>query len=151
MQRRLSHWILAGLALCSPGLIGCETAEWKRFFPDPIDMAAEQRGEIEKRKTFQTTRSREALHWLLAHRIQSGMSHGEVSRVLGEEGVREFNDRWLKNQGSQIQVSDIIYRFGPDNAGQSIYLAFRDDKLVNFEPDNFRDDESATPAGLLDE
>jgi hypothetical protein len=31
-----------------------------------------------------------------------------------------------------------VYAFGPDSEGQTVYLAFREDMLVNFDPLDFR-------------
>jgi hypothetical protein len=36
---------------------------------------------------------------------------------------------------------DATFKWGPDRAGRSIYLIFRDDHLVNFDPHEFLGDE----------
>lgn len=78
------------------------------------------------------------MSWLLAHCVAPGMSYKEVCRALGEEGSPEANDRWIKTRGTTYQVGDDTYCFGPDSEGQSVYLVFREDKLIGFDPEAFR-------------
>ena len=116
---------------------GCETANLAKLFePQPVpDFKAEETN----RRDYQSTRSRKALRWLLANRIQPGLSYREVCTMLGEEGIQEYNANWLKTKGGNYRIDDTAYKFGPDDKGQSVYLVFRDDCLVNFNADSFRD------------
>jgi len=89
------------------------------------------------RKQYQTERSRASLRWLLAHRVKQGMTHADVARVIGEDGTYEENARWLKANSTIYREDDELFRFGPDDRGQSIYLPFREGKLVHFDPSEF--------------
>jgi hypothetical protein len=137
-----------GVAYCLTGILlaavfsGCETPGWaerldQAFTFDPPDRKQSRNEEEQHRKKYAATRDRDALHWLLRHRIDSGMSYHDVCRTLGEDGSRESRDNWIKNNGGNYQVGDDVYAFGPDSKGQTLYLVFRDDKLVNFDPKEF--------------
>ena len=91
------------------------------------------------RQRYLTDRDPEALGWLLGNAIQQGMTVGDVSDVLGQEGEREFDDRRLKTGGHHYRATDVAYRWGPDSNGRAVYLFFRDDKLLNFDPEQFRE------------
>lgn len=96
--------------------------------------------ELEKhRKQYQSTRDKQAMRWLLGNALQPGMTRSEVESVLGEEGVRETNDRWLKTNGDAYRLDDIIYCYGPDDEGHCVYLGFREDRLINFDPEEFEE------------
>lgn len=133
-----SRWIafLCGISL----LHGCESPAWVRSLSESFSMPGDATYRLEEsyRRDYQSTRSRKAMHWLLANRIDTGMTYGEVCQILGQDGDREYVDRWLKEKGSTFRVDDAIYRFGPDDEGHSYYLAFRDDRLVNYDRDHFR-------------
>jgi hypothetical protein len=128
--------LLCGLALLS----GCESPGWMHTLRESFSMSADAgyKAEEANRREFQATGSRKALVWLLANRIDTGMSYGDVCQVLGQDGEREYVDRWLKEKGSTFRLDDAIYRFGPDDEGHSYYLAFRDGHLVNYDRDHFR-------------
>ena len=66
------------------------------------------------------------------------MSYSAVCHVLGEDGERETKDRWLKTSGANVRIDDEVYSFGPDSEGRILYLFFRDDRLINFEADEFK-------------
>ena len=95
------------------------------------------RDEIKYRERFRTDRDPEAMRWLLANRVRSGMTAADINGLLGDTGEREFNDRWLKTNGGLYRSGDVVYRWGPDNEGHSVYLVFREDRLVNFDPKEF--------------
>ena len=101
--------------------------------------------EEKHRKLYQTERSRDSLRWLLAHRVRQGMTHADIARVLGEDGVYEENARWLKSNSTIYREDDELFRFGPDDRGQSIYLPFREGKLVHFDPKQFALDSDDAP------
>lgn len=124
------------LALC----VGCESPDGERFHSlipaFHSDKVAQQ--EEENRKEYQQTRSKKAMRWLLANRIKSGMAREDVGHILGEDGVREANDKWIKANVGVYRVDDVTYRFGPDAEGHSVYMVFRDDRLIHFNPEHFR-------------
>ena len=102
-----------------------------------LDTQGQLREEEQQRQQYVTTQDPQAFRWLLANRIDTGMTRGEVERVLAQEGGREWNDRKFKTHGGHYRSSDVIYRFGPDSEGWSIYLGFRDGKLINYDPREF--------------
>lgn len=79
-----------------------------------------------------------AFNWLLAHQVENGMTVAMVNEALGSEGLREFDDADMKRNGGHYQQTDIGYKWGPDRNGRAVVLFFRDGKLVNFDPDEFR-------------
>lgn len=91
------------------------------------------------RERYLSDRDPEALEWLLGHVVQQGMTVGDVGEALGQHGEREFDDRSLKTGGHHYRATDVAYRWGPDSNGRTVYLFFRDDKLLNFDPDQFRE------------
>lgn len=98
----------------------------------------EVRSEESQRRRFREERDPEAMRWLLGHRVAAGMEVADVNQVFGEEGVREFGDRWLKASNGLYHEGDVIYKWGPDSEGHTVYLAFRDGRLVNFDPEEYR-------------
>jgi hypothetical protein len=99
-----------------------------------------EKTEMEYRTDYQTERDPEALSWLLANRIRQGMGVGEVNEILGQDGTREFDDRKLKAGNPAYRADDITYRWGPDSGGRAVYLLFREDKLLNYDPQQFADE-----------
>lgn len=94
--------------------------------------------EAEQRNRFLTEGDPEAIRWLLRNRVSNGMSLAEVNRVLGQEGVRQYDDGWIKNYSSaRFRQGDQVYKWGPDNNAQTYFLVFRDRKLVNFKPGEY--------------
>jgi hypothetical protein len=123
-------------------LAGCEGGPARGFAglrPASGGPSAEKT-ELEYRQQYQTERDPQALGWLLANRIRQGVSVGDVNEVLGQDGEREFDDLKLKAGNPAYRADDIAYRWGPDNEGRAIYLLFRDDKLLNYDPKQFADD-----------
>lgn len=118
------------------GVVGCEslTGEHSVFRSHESQAAADTE---EHRARFLETRNAEDLQWLLKNSIQSGMSRGEVAQVFGEQGERVRRDSRYTRNGGHYRENDVLYKWGPDNEGRTILLAFRDDKLVNFDPDFF--------------
>jgi hypothetical protein len=132
----VSLWMpLAALA------VGCETLHeagvpGMRAFVSSHRRAAEEESH---RHAYQQDRSPASMQWLLAHRVHSGMSVADVSRILGEEGVREYDDLPIKTNGGHYRTGDQVYHWGPNSVGRTVYLVFRDGSLVNFNPDEFRE------------
>jgi hypothetical protein len=135
---------LWGLLLAAT-ISGCETPGWAERLDESFSMPnfksskASAADEEQHRKEYAASRERVALYWLLHHRIESGMGYHQVCQILGEDGVRESRDNWVKTGDGSYQVGDDVYAFGPDSEGQTLYLVFRDNKLVNFDPDEFKD------------
>ena len=74
---------------------------------------------------------------LLQNRVENGMTPAEISHVLGEEGERVYEDGWIKNRGGHYQAGDETWKWGPDRKGNSVYLVFRESRLVNFDASEF--------------
>jgi len=98
----------------------------------------EIRGEESHRRRFREDSDPEAMRWLLGHRVAQGMSLADVNQVFGVQGVREVSDRWLKASNGLYHEGDVVYKWGPDNNGRTVYLAFREGHLVNFDPAEYR-------------
>ena len=101
------------------------------------DAKSKSRAAVDHRRAYQLDKSPASLKWLLANRIETGMSPSEVNQVLGEQGTREYDDRWIKTHGGHYRSGDRVYKWSPDSEGNSLYLVFRDGRLVNFDPDKF--------------
>ena len=121
------------------GAVGCEslTGEHSVFRSRESQTATDAE---EHRARFLETRNAEDLQWLLKNSIRSGMSRGEVAQVFGEQGERVRRDFRYTRNGGHYRENDVLYKWGPDNEGRTILLAFRDDKLVNFDPEFFESD-----------
>ena len=65
------------------------------------------------------------------------MSRATVEKELGDEGEFQESSKWLKATGGTFRTTDEAYKWGPDERGRSVYLIFRDDVLVNFNPEDF--------------
>lgn len=123
-------------------LAGCETPHWAQkldeaFAPGP-DTKAVTAEAHEHREKYVTSRDSASLRWLLAHKVDAGMPYDEVCRVLGEQGEHEERKNWLIKGDSTLQIGDDAYGFGPDNKGKKYMLFFRDNLLVNFDPDDYK-------------
>ena len=59
------------------------------------------------------------------------------SGALGEDGQRVYDDRLIKTSGGHYRSGDVTYKWDPDSKGRSIYLVFRENILVNYNPDDF--------------
>lgn len=106
--------------------------------PTPDTTQAE---EIENRERFQRTQDPEALRWLIANRLENGMTRAEVEGVIGQPGRFEPNDRLLKTNNNAYRSSDKMYAFGPDSKSRTYFLVFRDNRLVGFDPKEFAADD----------
>lgn len=136
--RCVSSWMVCGIAilLCS----ACETVpEWdsKESMTSMRPTGKKSNRAESYRTKFQTERDPKALDWILQNRLYSGMSRASVAKELGEEGEFQETSKWLKATGGTFRTSDQAYRWGPDADGRSVYLIFRDDVLVNFDPKDF--------------
>ena len=119
---------------------GCESPEWTRSLNDSF-AAVEQPGSktVEQhRQKYVATHDHESMRWLLSHCVEMGMSYRKVSHIMGEDGTLETGDRQLLSGGGNYRVGDEMYAFGPDSKGKTVYLAFREDRLVNYERSEFK-------------
>ncbi len=126
--------------LTAMALTGCESPSWTHTLNESFNAkeAERPRTEEEHRREYIANHSRKSMRWLLANRVSPGMSYQKVCHVLGEDGKREERDRWLKTGGVNIRIDDEVYSFGPDSDGRMLYLFFREDRLINFNPEDFR-------------
>ena len=127
------------LAACL-AFAGCESPAWIRNLNDSFYSSRSGTPEEEERHrtAYLESGDRASMRWLLSHRIEAGMNYDAVCKVLGVQGSPERNDRAIKTGGGNYQLGDEIYSFGPDSQGSSVYLAFREGRLVNFDPSQFR-------------
>lgn len=129
--------LLAGVAVAA----GCEGGLNNVKLPG-IPTAAELRAVEEKadayRLEFRTKKSPTAIRWLLANRVEQGMSLTEVNQQLGEDGELVDNDAGFKERNIAFQITDETYRWGPDADGHPYILFFRKDRLVNFDPKEYQ-------------
>jgi hypothetical protein len=116
---------------------GCEMPDLARGSRERA--LAEASEATEHREKFIAQGDPQSVRWLLANRVGSGMTRGEVNDILGQHGERVFEDNWLKSGTSGVRETDEAYRWGPDSEGQTYYLFFRDDRLVNHDPAVYRD------------
>lgn len=118
----------AGLVLAAAG---CETTLPERL-PGIAQLRPtedELQKEEECRVKFQTDRDPESLDWLMDHCLNAGVSVEDVNALFGTEGERLENDRWVKAK-SRYREDDETWQWGPDNQGRSIYLVFREGRLI---------------------
>jgi hypothetical protein len=127
--------VLAALLATLGG--GCEMPDLARGSRERI--LAEASAAAERREKFLAEGDPQAVRWLLANRIGSGMTRDDVEETLGQHGERVYEDDWLKSGTLGVLQTDEAYRWGPDSAGQTYYLFFRDDRLVNHNPAEYRD------------
>lgn len=136
MPRSHQSWrtlVLCCLALCA----GCQTVQMKppakyHFFESPS--AKKSVEERQHRQQWQAHRDGKALRWLLQEVIHNGLTLAEVNDRLGDTGVAEDQTQAFKTKADGYLMDDKLYRYGPDKEGQTYYLAFRDGKVVNFDP-----------------
>jgi hypothetical protein len=140
---RGSHLFTCLLWVCASIACGCEVLDeagvpgMDRF----IDRAAAQKETAKHRELFATEGNPESFRWLLANRIEQGMSVSDINTLFGISGERVVNDGWLKNkQGGRYRQGDVSFKWGSTSDGKSVYLIFRDDHLVNFNPDEYLED-----------
>ena len=104
-----------------------------------LNSETQSKEEERHRTSYQTSRDPSEMRWLLRNKVYSGMSPSEVSKIIGDEGERVYDDGWVKNEGGYYQASDEVWKWGPDRKGQSVMLVFRENELLNFDPTEFED------------
>lgn len=138
MDRLGRSTILLIALTASAALGGCETPAGPQFQWWSTHRIEEEESLGEHRSRFQQQGDPQSFRWLLANHLASGMSLYEVEEVLGSEGERVWNDSQFKKGEGRYQESDETYKWGPDRNGTSAYLIFRDGKLVNYDPSQYR-------------
>lgn len=134
-------FVVVGFSGMLMSAVGCASLAMKdnRFYCGLFSCKTDKNQAEKHRQRYQSEREPESICWLLANEIHSGMLLEEVNRVLGENGVREQNSRWITSNGGNYRADDVAYRWGPDAKGGTVYLLFREGKLVNFDPKQFED------------
>jgi len=129
-QIRFLRW---GLLLSSGclSLCGCEALS-DRLHGDNGFLSGESTHQLEEqnRFRFQSDRDPQAFNWLLKNRLAAGMSVQAVNTVLGQDGQLLADDRWIKHNGGRFRETDRVYRWGPDSNARSVYLVFRNERLM---------------------
>ena len=133
-------WMVCyAISLLSFSGMGCENfhqtgaANGWTFFNSADSLQEEE----QYRELFITEGDSQAVRWLLKNRIASGLELHDVNQILGQNGVRQFDDGWIKNHGGMFFQTDRVYKWGPDSEGKTYMLVFRDDHLLNFNPDDY--------------
>lgn len=118
---------------------GCSSISTSRpgSFASLFDNESAEREAEAHRSRYQQSRSPVELQWLMRNCVESGMTPAEINRVIGEQGQRVYDDDWIKTRGGHYHSSDNTWKWGPDREGNSVYLVFRENRLVNFDPDEF--------------
>jgi hypothetical protein len=106
--------------------------------PSAADLHDQHELEKKHRSEFQREGSPTAIRWLKGHRIKPGMKRQDVNAIVGTDGERVYEDSRYKSRGGFYRATDETYKWGPDNEGGSHLFVFRDDRLVNYDPKNFR-------------
>ena len=101
------------------------------------DRLEDERLAAKHRERFAAHGDPESLQWLLSNRITTAMTETEVAHELGQEGERLYGTGHLKRGDSRYHESDVFYKWGPASDGRSVYLAFRDDRLLHFDASEF--------------
>lgn len=133
-----TRWIAVVLVLALSSATGCLGIR-PTALSDLLASGVDPKLAEEHRTKFQETRSEADLRWLLAHCITTGMTPAEVGHVLGEDGRRVYDDGWVKNNGGSFQAGDETWKWAADREGHSLMLVFRENRLIGFDPDEFRD------------
>lgn len=119
---------------------GCESPEWTRSLNDSFAAADQPNPKLEEqhREEYAATHNPQAMRWLLSHCVEMGMSYKKVCQIMKEEGTPVMGDKSLLSGGGNYRVGDEVYAFGPDTNGKTVYLVFRDDRLVNYDRSEFK-------------
>lgn len=127
-------------ALLLTSIAGC--SRFGEFKLPGIETAGERNAAFEEeqqhRHAYQSEGSTKAMRWLKANRIHSGMRLRTVNETFGEDGQRVWEDAKYKSRGGHYRAGDETYKWGPDRDGNAHVLVFRDDRLVDFDPKEYR-------------
>lgn len=127
------------LATVAASACGCSSigSSGTGGFASLFDTESRQSEEEAHRTRYQETRAPADLQWLMRNCVESGMTPTEVNGVLGEQGRRVYDDDFIKTRGGHYHATDDTWKWGPDREGNSVYLVFRSNTLVNFDPNEF--------------
>ncbi len=127
----------AGLAALT--LTGCESPDWSRSLSNSFAGSDQPNPRLEEqyREEYAATRSAKSMRWLFSHCVEMGMSYKQVCQIMKEEGTPVTGERHLLAGGS-YRLGDDVYAFGPDTNGKTVYLVFRDDRLINYDRSEFK-------------
>jgi len=137
-----ASWL--GMLLLSSTWLGCESTSLNSSFLETLAgrPVVSEKEAAQRRAAYIEHHNREDLYWLLQNCVTTGMGVHEVAGVVGETPELEPHSQWLKQ--ADFRVDDKVYKFGPDSQGQSVYLLFREGRLINHNPDEYRPDEFAS-------
>ena len=147
MHQRLRLWtnnpiplsVLVLAVLLATTTIGCKSLDTEQMMANLLPAPSVRHEDVVMhRRRFQQDRTSADFRWLLANATRTGMSPKDVGEVLGESGQKVMNDTWIKSSGGHYRASDEVYKWGPDDEGKTVYLIFRDNQLVNFDPSEFQ-------------
>ncbi len=133
--------VLPRAVLCVAALapVGCEAIH------DPITTFTGSKASTEDellaeehREKFLADGDADSIRWLLVHRVKQGMSRDEVAREIGVPGERQRHVPWKDAGGTSFQVTDHVYKWGPDEKGHAYPLVFRNNLLVNYDPRDYQ-------------
>lgn len=130
--------VRAGIAVLA--IAGCESPEWTRSLNDSFAAADQPNPKLEEqyREEYAATHSPKSMRWLLSHCVEMGMSYKKVCQIMKEEGAPVTGDKSVLSGGGNYRVGDEVYAFGPDTNGKTVYLVFREDRLVNYDRSEFK-------------
>jgi|GEM_PF-1040990 len=138
MFRTVPNYAIFCLAVALIAAPGCQTLHNAGvpgldiyLKPDPEVIAREQAA----RDRYSLNHEHQALYWLLSHKIRNGMQLPEVEDALGETGEQTNEFNLIKSD--LFQTTDVAYKWGPDNKGNSVVLFFREGRVVNFDQKDF--------------
>lgn len=132
--------ILLGTVILFGTVSGCESFGEIKLpgMTTSAELNQEKKLAQEHREQFQINGSPEAIRWLKANRIQTGMSLQTVEQVIGNPGERVYDDDRYKARDDRYHIGDETYKWGPDSNGNSHLLVFRNNRIVNYNPKEFQ-------------
>lgn len=115
--------------------LGCESG-LRNFKLPGIPTAGELRAKEQEadrhRAEFRKSGSRKSIRWLLANVVQQGMTLSDVEEQIGDQAKLVDNDAHLKEGNRSLRLTDQTYKWG------EYYLFFRNERLVNHNPAEYR-------------
>ena len=140
--RRITTLLTTLMAI--PLLTGCgslNNAKMKETLAPLFHQGPTAQQEEQHRQDFQSSRDPKSLNWLLANRIDAGMTVKEVGGIIGEQGTRVNGGTQIKSNSGNYQSTDEVWRWRAARDGQAIHLVFRQGRLVNYDPSKLREEE----------
>jgi hypothetical protein len=144
-NKAVQSWniLLFGFALVGVSLTGFSGCQLMYDLRIPgseyyVSRTGDQARNAQWREKFRSDGDPDALRKLMANNLENGMPLKQVNDVMGQPGVREFEDERFRVNSVVYQSGDVAYRWGPDRNGRSVILFFREDRLVGFDASEFR-------------